>query len=121
MLIAHRKDWDVENNLVVWGQRENQTDELKIDIGLVSLTIEPVKSVVRVIDEHSIIWIEKLLHQELEEFFLDTTLINSRLIFENDSQWLLDLTLVCSIFNDGLQSVLQNQLSSNFKGEMSVS
>jgi len=53
------------------------------------LVVEPVKSILRIVHEHSVVSIEQFFEDQLEVFFLDTTLIDSWLVLKNNSHWFL--------------------------------
>lgn len=72
-------------------QPQDGSNQLEIDVRLECLVVEPVESVVGVVHEHSVISIEQLFEDKLKIFFFDTSLVDGRLVFKDDSHRFLHL------------------------------
>ena len=114
-------DWDVKDDLVLRGKGHESTDQLEVEWRLETLTIEVVEPVVWVVHEHAPHWIEQFFEQQLEEFLLDSSLVNSWLTCEDDSEWLLLDLLADAFLGQTVQTIFQYVVSSYLDGEVCCS
>jgi hypothetical protein len=69
------------------------------------------------VHEHTVISIEQLFEDELEIFFLDTTLIDGRLVLKYDSHRLLHVRGRGILPNKDIERVHENIVSSDLEDE----
>jgi hypothetical protein len=117
-LVAHWMDWDGQDDLVPWGQRQQGSDQLEVNVGLIGLIVEPVKSGVWVVHEHAVVSIEQLFEDQLEVLLLHSSLVDGWLVLELDLQRLLELLLGDSSGNQGVQGVCQDLVSPDLQDEV---
>jgi hypothetical protein len=67
-----------------WSKSQKGSDQLKVDVGLISLVVEPVEPSIRVVHEHTVVSVEQLLEHELEVFLFDSSFVNCWFILEMD-------------------------------------
>lgn len=77
--VGHRH---VKKHIVVYCKSHECSHKLKVDVWLESLTVEPVELDIFVKFEHSILRIEKLLHNQTEILLHHATHIDARLVFK---------------------------------------
>ena len=105
--------------MVGGSKAEECTNKLEFKWVFKCLSVEPVESIFRVVGEHAPVWIEKLLEDDLEVLFLDSALVDGRLILKDDPQWLPDLGSGYLPADKPIQTVFQKVVSSDFNAEVS--
>jgi len=86
--VTRRQNRNVQDHLIARSETKKSADEFEFQRVLKCLSIKPIETIIRIVHEHTPIWIKKLFKDELEIFFLDSSLINGWFTFEIYSHWL---------------------------------
>ena len=81
-LVAHGVDWNIQDDLMPRSKSQQSSDQLKINVRLISLIVEPIQPGVWIVHEHAIVSIKQLLENKLKVFLLDSSLIDCWLVME---------------------------------------
>lgn len=94
LLVQGAREMQVEDHGVVDGQPNQPPDQailLESDVVVEGIRVEPVEPLVLLRGKHPVLGVEHLPHQELEEFFLDTALVDALFTDELDAELLLEV------------------------------
>ena len=92
---------------------------MEVDVGFKCLAVEPVHAIVGVVGEHAEVGLEQLTYHELEELFLDTSLVDCGLVLEYHSE--RPVQVVDDLFADqSVQRVFKEILSLDDEGEVGL-